>query len=255
MPARIMAGWLPALLALVVLSACEAQLTIDITVAEGGTGELRLELTADEALEAAAAAAGADPLGALTAAGGDLAAEGWVVTERPTADGGRAVTLAAAFDDPADFDALAAAVADALAAPEVRLVERLTLEQDGALLRLEGVVGAVPGPAVADYGLEPDEAVALLAAHEAFALHVRATLPGEIVETTASDNEVPLVWTAAPGERVTVHAVAEQPGPWWRHAAVLAAVALVMLALLTGALALRRRRRRRVRARRGSRWR
>lgn len=225
-----------ALLAALVLAGCQARLTIDITVARDGSGTLTVSLAADDELLEQAGAAGADPLADLAATGRSLEADGWRVTETVHDDGSRTVVLATDFEEPPAFNELAVTLAEALAAPEATLVERLVLEVDEDLVRLDGTVGAVPGPAVAELGLGPAEAVGLLAEHDAFSFDVLVTLPGEVLETNADGTAQPLRWEVAPGERVELHAVAERPPSvgWW-----LAAAALVLAG--SSAWALRRR--------------
>jgi hypothetical protein len=221
------------------LAGCQARLVLDLDVTAEGDGELRVTLAADRELLDAAEAAGADPLGDLAATGSALAAEGWEVDETPGAAGGREVTLSAAFDDLAEFNELAATLAEALAAPEVRLIERLALSADADTLRLDGEVGADPRAPVAELGIDRAEAVALLEAHDAFRFEVLATLPGELLDTTAPGTEMPLRWEVPPGETVDIVAVVDRPStPWWA-----VATAFALLLVVAGAWTLIARRR------------
>ncbi len=211
------------------LSACQARLAVDISVSAQGGGQLAVTLGADPELLRLAEEAGADPLDALLAAGDDLEAEGWAALEATTPDGGREVRLSAEFDDPDEFNALAQALVDALAAPEVRLLDELRLEVTDEELTVAGHASLRPEPAVTEFGLQPDEAVRLLAERDAFAYQVRVVLPGTLLRTTADDAEMPLRWSIPPGEDVEILAVTEAPGtPWWVAALAAAGIAVVL---------------------------
>jgi hypothetical protein len=102
-------------------------------------------------------------------------------------------------------------------------------------VRLSGVAALVPTPAVTDLGLQPEQAVDLLADSGAVVYEVRATMPGEVVDSNAEVDGRVLTWRIAPGERIALVAVAEQPGgPWWVLAVSGALGGLLTLALLAG---------------------
>lgn len=216
--------------ATVLLTACQARLVIDISVDARGGGQLTVRLGADDDLLAEAAQAGVDPLDDLAEVGRRLEDAGWETVEAVADDGGRTVALTVGFADPEAFNEVAADLVEALAAPEVVVLERLRLSIDEGELRLEGLATLEPGPAVTELGLQPEEAVELVAAHDAFAYTINATLPGELLDTTADDVAMPLSWEVAPGEQRSVLAITELPGPrWWVFAlgaaAILAAIA------------------------------
>jgi hypothetical protein len=205
-------------LAAVLLSGCRATLVVDVTVDRRGAGRLEIALGADAALLERAAAAGADPLGDLAATGRSLADEGWQTTDEADAAGGRTVALSAPFSSPEAFDALAAQVADALAAPEVTLLDGLRLVEADGRIALAGTAGLVPTAAVTELGVQPAQAVTILEETGALAYEVRLDLPGEVLEAgdgAAVDGER-VTWAIAPGEQVALSAVATVPGaPWW----------------------------------------
>lgn len=189
---------------------CQARLFIDVDVGPDGAGELAVTVAADEALQERAEASGADPLGDLVATGAALRSEGWRTAER-VEDGWRSVRLSARYRDPAAFNDLAAELAEALEAAEASLLEGLALDVGDGRIRLSGTAGLVPTGAVAELGLEPAAAQALLADSDAFLYDVRVHLPGEVLETTAAQGEQPLRWRVEPGRRVQIVAVSEQP--------------------------------------------
>lgn len=249
------ARWSPLLLLLlaVLAAGCQARLALDVTVDADGAGTLAVTLAADAALAEQARALGADPLGDLAATGERLTAAGWQVADVGGDGGGRAVTLSARFAGPAEFAQVAGDLADALAAPEVVLLEDLRLAVDEDVVRLEGTAGMVPAAGIAEHGLEPAEAVDLLAAERPLVYEVTVSLAGELLASSAPGATpgdragTPLRWEVQPGQRVALLAVAERPRAplGW-----LLLPAAGGLALLAGAvLAVRRRRRRRARLR------
>ena len=200
-----------------------------VKIEESRSGDLARSLGADPELLTLAEQAGADPLDELLAAGAALEAEGWEALEATTPDGGREVRLSADFDDPDEFNALAGALIDALAAPEVRLLEELRLEVTDEELTVAGHATLRPEPAVTEFGLQPDEAVRLLAEGDAFVYEVRVVMPGTLLRTTADDTDMPLRWRIPPGEGVEILAVTEAPGtPWWLAAVAAAGVAAAL---------------------------
>ena len=183
-----------------------------------------MQVTADAELLAQAAQAGADPLETLAAAGDELAAEGWRVAHKDAPEGGRTVTLSVPFDDPDQFNALFAQMADALAADEAVLLEPWTLAVTQDRIRIAGAAAARPLPAVADYGLTAPRVVRILKRTEAFDYDIAVEMPGEVLTSTATTAEGPnLQWSVEPGQRVEIAAEGTRlPVPWLR--AVLGAV-------------------------------
>ena len=209
--------------ALVVLLAmastgCQLRMTVDVDVNRDGGGVLSVALTADEQLQARAGAADADPLGDLVETGATLG-QGWSVRETEGEDGDRTVMLTSAFADPEEFSALAADLAEALAADEADLLEPLQVTVTEEDITVEGAAALRPTSAVRDYGLTPDKAVRLLRRSEAFEYQVVVTLPGEVLSAegadTSGDDAQTVAWTVKPGKRVRIAATGARPGPPW----------------------------------------
>ncbi len=197
----------------VLTSGCQLRVALDVEVEPDGAGRLAVAVTADPELLRRAAAAGADPLADLAATGGDLAADGWQTSDTVAPDGSRTVALSVAFADPAAFERLASDLAGALSAPEVALLEPLDLELTDEEVRLTGAASLRPTAAVADYGLTRRQAVALLRETDALDYVVSATLPGDVVSSTATARDgSTLRWVIGPGETVDIAAVATRPG-------------------------------------------
>jgi hypothetical protein len=197
---------------------CQAHLSLVITVDADGAGQLAISVRADADLLANAEAAGADPLGDLAATGALLEAEGWRSTDVLADDGARTVTLAAPFDGPEEFNAIAAELTGALGAPELAPLEGLRMDLGEDEIRVSGVAALQPGPAVTELGLQPEQAVAVLQDTDAVVYEVEVVLPGEVLEstTTREDDTGPLRWRVLPGERVEILAVGDRPAtPWW----------------------------------------
>ena len=191
-------------------SACDLGLAVDIDVDRDGGGTVALEVTADADLQAAAEQAGASPLDRLAERGAAL--EGWQVVDTVSEDGGRTVRLAAAFADPAAFETLVADLAEALNAPEARLLEPLELEVTTDEIRLLGGASLQPTAVVRDYGLQPAQVVQRLRRSGAFDYRVAVTMPGEVIAADGAAVEgQTATWVVAPGEAVTVSAVGNRP--------------------------------------------
>lgn len=231
------------MLVAVVLSACEAALDVRLVLDRDGGGRLGVSLSADRDLLDRAEAAGADPLGALAAAGRRL--EGWEVIDeglgaadaaragQGTQGGGRRVELVTPVADAQELQARSAELAEALSAPEVDLLDGFTVTVEGDTVAVRGRAGLVPTDATTEVGLQPDDAVRLLREHDPFRYTVRVRLPGAVVESNATmvpvDGEPgDLVWVVEPGESVLVSAVGERP----RERALLVALGATALALL-----------------------
>lgn len=227
------------------LSGCRLGLDVALDVARDGSGRLAVALAADAAANQRAAAAGADPLALVADAGERLAGQGWETREETAADGSREVTLSVEADDAAALSAQAAELAEALAAPEARPLEplRVTLTEDR--VEVAGAAGLVPGEAVAEYGLSPEQAIALLAERDALDYRVTVTLPAQVLSSNAdTTEESTLTWQVAPGEQVAISATGVRPRFPWPLVAAGAAAAL-LLAVAAVALSRRARRRRR----------
>jgi hypothetical protein len=210
---------LRALLALAALLSCgcQARLVVDVVVDRDGAGELAVALTADAALQAEAAEVGADPLGDLAAAGAGLGA-GWTVDDSAGADGSRTVRLAVPYASPEEFAQLADGLAGALAGPELVPLESLRIVVEDEVLRFTGAAGLVPTDEVTGLGVQPEQAVQILQDTEALVYEVRATMAGEVLDssTPVDDPTAPIVWRIAPGQRVALVATTSRPvGAWW----------------------------------------
>jgi hypothetical protein len=231
-------------LAVAVLSGCQLRLAVEIDVDRDGAGNLALTVGADADLLARAEAAGAHPLDDLAAAVDAL--DGWRVAEHSDDDGGRTVTVSARFADPAAFATLTAELASALAAPEAVLLDPLTVEVSVEQVQLSGGAGLVPTEHVTELGLLPDDAVRLAREQDAIHYTVVATMPGEVLSTTADDVDGRrAVWLIEPGAHATLHAVSERP-PDRLPAMVAGGLLGAVAAGLVGLLVVRRVRRRRL---------
>lgn len=227
--------WVLVVLVALLCTGCELRLEVEAEFDRHASGRLRVAMAADADLRGQAAAAGADPLGDLAASGQELGG-GWRVDDTIGEDGVRTVALSVGFDGPEEFDALAADLADALAAPEGDVLAALTVAVDDERMEVIGSAGLQPTEAVADYGLAPDEVVALLRQEGGFAYSVRVVLPGEVVDSSATHAEGrTLSWAVAPGEQVAIRAVGVRPGP-----PVWPLVVAAVLGLAFAALVLRR---------------
>lgn len=225
------------------VTGCQLGIGIEVNVGRDGSGTLSVALTADKELLAHAEEAGIDPLAALVAQGRQLAVAGWEVREQPTADGGRKVRLSARYDNPDEFETLATDLAEALAAPEVRLLEPFTLTVSTDEIRVTGGAGLEPTSAIAELGVQPVEAVRLAIQENVITYEVRVRLPGEVLATNAPiRQDGTLVWTIRPGGRAVIRAVGTRP-PLPPLPVILAAGIAVLLGGVAAVVALRRRRR------------
>jgi hypothetical protein len=223
-----------------VLSGCQLRVGVDVTVERRGSGVLTVTVGADQELLARAEAAGADPLGMLAERGRSRARQGWQVTEERRDDLGRTVRLTADFAGPEEFEVLTRDLAEALAAPEIRMLEPFTLELTDERVVLRGGAGLQPTGVAAEPGVAPQDVLRLLDAEDSLVYDVRVRLPGEVLEHNANRRqEDVLVWDVRPGEQVEVVAVGTRPSP------LVPVVAVGLLAGVSAGLAvvfLRRRR-------------
>lgn len=203
-----------ALLAVLMLgvAGCQLRVGLGVDVDQSGRGVLAVSVGADPELLARASEVGVDPLAALLAQGQKLAEAGWRVAEDTLPGGGREVRLSARFRSPEEFNDLANDLAGALAAPEVRLLEPFTLEVTDDRITVTGAAGMRPTPAVTELGIQPADAVRLVAEEDAVSYAVRVRLPGEVLGSTASiQDQGTLVWVIQPGQQVAVRAVGTRP--------------------------------------------
>jgi len=212
------------LLCAALLAGCRLDAGVAISVDRDGAGTVALQLVADPELAARAEEAGVDPFAPLT----EVQAPGWTVTAEDRDDGGRTVVARARFDDPDELASLTADLAAAVNAPEAQLLEPFAVDLTSDTVTVSGGAALVPTAVVAELGLTPEEALALLA--DSVDYRVRVSLPGEVVEAPAgSIEERTVTWQVQPGERVTVQVVAERPPPWWLWPAVVGGAAVVLL--------------------------
>lgn len=224
----------------VTLTGCRVELDLDIAVRRDGGGVVELATFADADALARAEAAGADPLALVVDASRGL--EGWTLEDTTGPRGGRTVRLRTVAADAAALNAVLDDVAEALAAPEVRLLEGLAVQVEDERLLLDGGATMVPSEAVADYGVTQEEAVEL--ARDAFAWTVSAELPGDVLSSNA-DEEMGgrLVWRVDAGEEVDIAAEGTRPPPYSVVQLLLAAATSGLFALAALVLWLRHRRR------------
>jgi len=226
----------------VAAAGCEVGLDVALDVGGDGSGRLGVTVGADADALARAAAAGADPLADFAASVRALEDPTWEVAETAGPDGSRAVEAAVAFDDPAALRRLSGQLADAVDAPEGRLLEPLAVVVAEETVRVEGAAGLVPGPAVADLGLTPESATALLADSFAYTVRVRLPDPERVLSANATRTDGgDLVWEVPPGAQVTIAAEGVRPRFPWVPVLLGAAAALALAAGTTALLARRRR--------------
>lgn len=219
------------------LTGCRLDLRVGMALEPSGGGRLAVALSADAAALERAAAEGADPLGLVTQAGEDLAADGWTVTDTTAGDGTRTVELAVEADDAETLSAHAAQLAGALSGPEATLLEPLTVDVEPERLNVDGVASLLPGDAVADYGLTASEAIALLQERDVLGYTVTVDLPAEVLSSNATTADgSSLTWVVQPGQRVPIAAQGVRPRiPLVPLLAGAAAVLLLILVLFAAA--------------------
>lgn len=220
---------------------CEVGLDVAVDVERDGSGRLGVTMDADAEALVTAAGAGADPLTGFADAVRALDDPAWAVEETTAPDGSRAVEVGVGFDDPEALARLSGELADAVAAPEGRLLEPLAVVVEEQTVRVEGAAGLVPGPAVADLGLTPESATALLGDVFAYTVRVRLPDPDRVLSANATrvDGE-DLVWEVTPGAQVPIAAEGVRPRFPWVAVLVGSAAALALAAGAATLLARRR---------------
>lgn len=235
----------------VTLAGCELRADVGIDVTGAGGGTLAVTLAADQELQQAARRAGADPLSTLAEAGRQL--DGWQV-DRDEGTPGAPVTLSADFADPGELASLSRALADAVAAPELRPLEAWSLELDDRTVELTGGASLAVTSKVTALGVRPARATRILA--DSAQLRVIARMPGGVLETNGEvgPDATVVTWTVPAGERRSLSVVARRPDRLARLVRRLATPlgAVVMLALAVVATAFVIVRRRRAAARRAA---
>lgn len=231
MGARTWPAWLAAAALVALAAGCQLHTAVAVEFEGDGGGRLAVTVEADEELAARVSEQPIDPLDQLADVGATLAPD-WETDAGPTGDGGRAVTLAARFADPDELERLSAALAEALAAPELDPLDRFTVTVDREQLRLSGRAGLEPTDEVADFGLDPPAAVALLS--DTVDYRIRVSMAGEVLETSADEqDDGTLTWRVPAGSSVEILAVAARPQhPWGRIGAGVAVLVLAAGAAL-----------------------
>ena len=193
---------------------CQLRLHVYVDVNRDGGGVLSVSVAADQELLDKAAAADADPLGDLVAAGEELG-EGWAVSDTQEDSGDRTVTLRAPFENPEQLASLSAALSEAMAAEEADLLDPFTVTLTDETIGVEGAAQLQPTAAVKDYGWTPRRLVDLLKKSGAFEYSVAVTLPGGVTQTNGDQLARRVGWSVEPGERVELTASGPRPGPPW----------------------------------------
>lgn len=213
------------------LAGCRLGLDVGLDVEADGSGRLAVALSADAEAQRRAAAAGADPLAQVVAAGEELAREGWSTRDRTAEDGTRTVELSVEADGPEALSAQAAELAAALEAPEGRVLEPLAVALVEDRVRVTGGAALQPAEGVAELGLTPAEAAALLEEQDPLDYTVTVRLPAEVLSSSATTVEgSTLVWRVAPGERVDIAAEGVRPRTAWLPLLLGAGAATLLLA-------------------------
>ena len=225
----VLVRWLFAF-CLLALAGCRVDVVVDLTLADDGTGELVVTATADaEVVEQV-------PGLAEDLRFEDAVAAGWTV-EGPTATdtGGLTITLGHAVSSAEEATNLLAS----LGPPFVDV--RLTRTSDG-----DDTITELTGQLVLENGFDSFADSDLLAAaggtpfaadlaattpEESMSVQLRTTLPGDIEETTGTEVDGVLEWSApldGSALDLTTRTV-QRPAPTW--ASVLSVTALVLLAV------------------------
>lgn len=176
--------------ALVVLSSCRVDATVDIDLREDGSGSVEVTIVADAEVVAAAPGLAED------VRLDDLTASGWVADgPAPTDDGGLRLVLTHPFDTPAEATAVLAQLSDQggpfrdLIVDQARSFARLTSSVTGTISLAEGLSSFADAEVVELIGGEPyaetlaERGIPLA---EAFGLRLTVTAPGGLVETTGT---------------------------------------------------------------------
>jgi hypothetical protein len=228
---------------LVGLAGCRLDADVEVTVDGDGGGALAVTMATDRELQRRAGQAATDPLDALAEA--VEAADGWTVAREPS-DGGRAVTAATTFSDPAALRRVTADFAEGLAAAELTPLVPMDVALTDDTVALSGSAGLRVRPAVAELGLSETGARRLLA--DAVSLRVVARMPGEVVTSNADRTPAAdtVIWDVPAGERVDFAVRSERP---WTVGRVLDALvgpyglaAVITVALVVAVVVVIRRR-------------
>ena len=233
----------------VALAACRLDATLTISMASSGHGVLRLEAVADrELVERATRFGGTDPIADFRAS--DLEAGGWKVTRDARA---RRITLEHGFRTPEELTGLLATLDPGAAQPVLR---DFRARRDHGVFsdtytltgRVDLTGGGISEPlAQLLQGTDPAVVAAIAGADlsRSFGLRVEVFLPGEVRETTSSEERSPLlVWPVDAGERADVSVVTHRRNLVAVAAAAAAGVLVLAAVVLSVGVAGAARRRR-----------
>lgn len=220
--------------AVVLLAGCRVDVVVDLTMKDDGTGQVAVTATADaDVVEQA-------PGLAEDLRFDDAIAAGWTVEgPSPAADGGLTATLRHSFTSAEEAAALLRSVGAPFAdvglsrttaddATETRVTGSLTLPSGFDSFADAELLQAVGGTPFAD-----DLAAAGATPASSMSVVLRATLPGDVEDTTAEQADRALRWTAPlDGSALDIATrTVQQPRSTW--ASVLAVVALAGLVVWT----------------------
>lgn len=242
----------------VVLAGCRVDVSVDVDMAQDGSGTLTVTLAADS--EVVAQAPGlADDLRF-----DDLEAVGWTITgPTPTSDLGLQVSLVHEFAAPEELTALIASL-NGTDGPfktvlfrRVDTGEEITFSISGAGRVDAGLASFADADLIDAVGATPyadDVASAGLSQTDAVHLDLRVDLPGSVERTTGTEVDGALSWTipldSTPVELTTTSSVnLERHGPWSVlstvfHVLLMAWIVIAVLVLAYVPIARRRRARR-----------
>ncbi len=245
----------------VVLVGCRLDIGLQLDVQDDASGTISLSIITDSELNRAADSAGVDPLGTMVQRI-EQASTPWDVQDHiDETTGSRTVTVTADFDDPDAFAARYGELADALDAPEARLLGPLSLSVDPEteIISLEGSLPLeVREPAAADLGIDlaaleaqlQDVVSSSLAVQTPGAVLSVSGASGAEAEETGSvpvrgpypDGPLELTWVAdGPGVQTPVAAQFEPGGADITRLVVLGGLGAVLIGALGATVLLRRR--------------
>ncbi len=219
---------------LLLLSGCRLGAEVAVDVDADGGGRVTLTLVTDGEIAAQAAEADLALFDDVAGVAGE--AERWSAELADTEEGGRWLELTGRARDAEALAGLLDDLAEGLAGPELRPLEDVTVEVDeeAGQLTVSGVASTALGEAVADLGVDRDEAVAEL--DDALRYTVVVRMPGEVLEHddgTLEADERSVRWEVPAGEEVAFAVTGEQPTelPLALLAALAAVAGLAALAL------------------------
>lgn len=222
------------------VAACRLDVDTRVDVDATGAGTMAITFQLDGELHDTLTATGFDPAPA--------GVPGWEVATQDTDDGGLQVTVATAFDDPAQLQERVAELQAGLDDEDPRVVESIDLEvaDDGASelsARVGMVLPSSTGAAGADV-LDREGLVALASDPEAFAATFTVVLPGTVQAANADEVDGRVaVWNLPIDQTIEATATAGAPGAIGSWVVPAIGVAGLVLVVVAGVLVLRRRRR------------